>query len=90
MAVDHFFEIGREVGVERDCGGVLFGEPERFRKQANVRLGWTNHGYRACVISNDNLDSSAYPCQHAGEVASGFRFRDVDDVLRHRPNYSAS
>src|SRR5664280_2777586 len=52
-----------------------------------MRLGGSNHGHRACVITDDDLAPGAYPRQQSGEVAGRFRFRDVDDVLRHRRHY---
>jgi hypothetical protein len=52
-----------------------------------MRLGGSNQGHRACVITDDDLAPGAYPRQHSGEVAGGFRFRDVDDVPRHSQHY---
>jgi len=90
MAIDDFFEIVRKAFVKRGGRGVLFGEAERLRKQANMGLRGTNDSHGASFVSDDDLATSTYPSQQSSEVAGGLRFRDVNDVLRHRRHYIAT
>jgi len=56
-------------------------------KRPRTRLGARHHDRFAPL--DDDLSPGAYPRQHIRKVAGGFRFRDVDDVLRHRQHYIA-
>jgi len=83
VAVDRRFKIAGEVLVKRSRRSVFFGETKRLRKQADMRFSGTNHRHRPHLIADHHFDSGTHPRQHVRKVAGGFRFRDVDDVLRH-------
>jgi hypothetical protein len=85
--LDDFFHVRGEVGVEnRYFSGFLL---VRLRQRnalgdGAVRRGWRmDHGHRQLAALDHDFDSGTYPRQHVGEVAGGFRFRDVDDMLRY-------
>jgi hypothetical protein len=43
-----------------------------------------DHCHRQLAAFDHDLCTRAYPRQQASEVAGGFRFRDVDDIVSHR------
>ena len=90
VAVDRRFKIAGEVLVKRSRRSMFFGETKRLRKQADMRFSGTNHRHRPYLIANHDFDFGTDPCQHVCKVAGGFRFRDVDDVLRHERHYIAT
>jgi hypothetical protein len=90
VAVDRRFKIAGEVFVKRSHRSMFFGEMKRLGKQPDMWFSGTNHGHRSHLIADDDFDSGTHPRQHAREVAGGFRFRDVDDVLRHERHYIAT
>jgi hypothetical protein len=81
MALHGRFHILGEVGIH-DRGRVLRQERDALGDGA-ARRGWRmDHGYRQLVALNHGFCAGTHTCQHVSKVFGGFRFRDVDHLVR--------
>ena len=63
MAVNSCLDIAGEIGVERSRAGVFPGQAQRFGKQADARLGGTNHCDGQLIAFDHNFGARAHPFQ---------------------------
>ena len=58
-------------------------ETQGFGKRPHMGFGGKKHRYRQLAAFDDDFRTGTHACQHISEVAGGFSFRDVDDMVSH-------